>query len=461
MQEKKYLKWYNKLGYGSGDWAANMVYALLTSFVLIYLTDTVGLNAGIVGTLMMFSKFADGVTDVFFGSLIDKTKSKMGKARPWMLWSYIGNTVCLIAIFAIPSSWGDTAKYAYFFIAYTLLNAVFYTANNIAYASLTALITKNNNERVQMGSIRFMFSLATNLVVASITIKAVASMGGGAAGWRNVAIVYGLIGLVVNTISVLSVKEVPDEEEKVQTSAEKGGEDKLSLWESAKLLFANKYYLIIVAVYVLTYIQTGIAGIGIYYMTYILFNENLYGVFSWAINIPLIIALLVTPVLVEKWKGMYKLNLTGYVIGTIGRALVVVAGYLGSVPLMLLFTGIAAFGMGPWQGDMNAVIASCSEYTYLTKHKRVDGTMYSCTSLGIKLGGGIGIAITGWLLDLSGFDGALGVQSDSCIQMLQIMYLWVPVAITLIITFIMSKMNVERANEKLLQEQAVKSDMHD
>ena len=70
-----------------------MVYGLLTSFVLIYLTDTVGLNAGIVGTLMMFSKFADGVTDVFFGTLIDKTHSKMGKARPWMLWSYLGNAV--------------------------------------------------------------------------------------------------------------------------------------------------------------------------------------------------------------------------------------------------------------------------------------------------------------------------------------------------------------------------------
>ena len=162
MEEKKYLKWYNKVGYGSGDLAANMVYGLLTSFVLIYLTDTVGLNAGIVGTLMMFSKFADGVTDVFFGTLIDKTHSKMGKARPWMLWSYLGNAVMLIAIFAIPKSMGDTAKYAYFFITYTLLNAVFYTANNIAYASLTSLITKNGNERVQMGSIRFMFSLATN-----------------------------------------------------------------------------------------------------------------------------------------------------------------------------------------------------------------------------------------------------------------------------------------------------------
>ena len=128
-------------------------------------------------------------------------------------------------------------------------------------------------------------------------------MGGGAAGWRNVAIVYGLIGLVVNTISVLSVKEVPDEEEKVQTSAEKGGEDKLSLWESAKLLFANKYYLIIVAVYVLTYIQTGIAGIGIYYMTYVLGNPALLGTFSAAQMFPMIIGLAFTPWLVKKSKG--------------------------------------------------------------------------------------------------------------------------------------------------------------
>ena len=68
---------------------------------------------------------------------------------------------------------------------------------------------------------------------------------------------------------------------------------------------------------------------------------------------------------------------------------------------------------------MNAVIAACSEYTWLTKHKRVDGTMYSCTSLGVKLGGGIGTAITGWLLAASAFDRALAVQPDSCINMLQ------------------------------------------
>lgn len=189
MEDKRYLKWYNKVGYGSGDLAANCIYALLTSFVLIYLTDTVGLNAGIVGTLIMLSKFADGVTDVFFGNMIDKTHSKMGKARPWMLWAEVGNCILLVAVFAIPESLGETAKYAYFFITYTLLNAIFYTANNIAYASLTSLITKNGNERVQMGSIRFMFSLATNLIVASITVGLVGKFGGGAAGWRTVAII--------------------------------------------------------------------------------------------------------------------------------------------------------------------------------------------------------------------------------------------------------------------------------
>lgn len=169
-------------------------------------------------------------------------------------------------------------------------------------------------------------------------------------------------------------------------------------------------------------------------------------------NLPLIAALLLTPFLVARWKGMYRLNLRGYLLSTAGRALVIIAGYMGSVPLMLLFTGIAAFGQGPWQGDMNAVIASCSEYTFLTKHKRVDGTMYSCTSLGVKLGGGLGTAIAGWLLAVSGFDGKMPVQPYSCIQMLHMIYLWIPMGISLVITLILSKMNVEEANRRLKEE---------
>lgn len=444
MEEKRYLKWYNKVGYGSGDIAGNVVYAFLTSFVMIYLTDTVGLNSGIVGTLIAVSKLFDGVTDIFFGSMIDKTKSRMGKARPWMLYGYIGCAVTLAAIFAIPVEMGEFAQYAWFFIAYTLLNAIFYTANNIAYSALTSLVTKNSKERVQMGSFRFIFAFSTSLLIQSVTLELVKMFGDGAVGWRNTAILYAVIGLVVNTISVLSVKELPEEE--LNETPEGAKTEKYGLLEAAKLLFSNKFYVMICGTYILQQIYTAMLGMGLYYMIYVLNNEDLFPVFSWAINIPLIIALLITPALVAKWKGMYKLNLTGYVIGTIGRGLVVVAAYMGNVPLMLAFTAVAAFGMGPWQGDMNAVIAACSEYTYLTKNKRVDGTMYSCTSLGVKLGGGLGTAITGWLLEFSGYKEGLAVQTDSCIQMLQVMYLWVPVVICLIITFIMSKMKVEKAN---------------
>ena len=472
-KEKTYLNWYNKIGYGSGDIAGNVVYALLSACVMIFLTDTVGMNAGIVGTLIAVSKLFDGVSDIFFGSLIDKTHTKMGKARPWMLYGYFGCAICLVAIFCIPADITPTAQYAWFFIAYTLLNAGFYTANNIAYSALTALITKNNHERVQMGSIRFMFAFGTSMLIQTITVGLVAYFGGGAAAWRTVAIIYAIVGVISNTLSVMSVKELSPEElaegeeaapeemtegeevavkefaegEEVIAAAEE--EEKYTLIDAFKLLIRNKYYLMICACYILMQIYSATLNMGIYYMTYVLKNANLLGVFSWFINIPMIIGLLFTPALVAKWGGMYKLNLTGYTIGTIGRLGVMIAGYLGSVPLMLICTGIAAIGMSPLQGDMNALIATCSEYTYLTSGKRVDGTMYSCTSLGTKLGGGIGTALAGWLLAFSGYVGGAAQQSASCMNMLHIMYLWMPMCFNLLITLILTRLNVEKANEEL------------
>ena len=450
MNEKTYLKWYNKVGYGSGDIAGNVVYALLSAFVMIFLTDTVGMNAGVVGTLIAVSKLFDGVSDIFFGSLIDKTHTKMGKARPWMFYGFFGCAVCLVAIFCIPADMSSTAQYAWFFIAYTLLNAGFYTANNIAYSALTALVTKNNHERVQMGSIRFMFAFGTSMLIQTITVGMVAHFGGGAAAWRTVAIIYAIVGVISNTISVMSVKELDPEElteGEVQQTPDK--DEKYSLIDAFRLLIRNKYYLMICLSYILMQIYTATLNMGIYYMTYVLKNANLLGVFSWAINIPMIVGLLFTPMLVARWGGMYKLNLTGYTIGTIGRLGVVIAGYLGSVPLMLACTAVAAIGMSPLQGDMNALIATCSEYTYLTSGKRVDGTMYSCTSLGTKLGGGIGTALAGWLLALSGYVGGAAEQSASCINMLHVMYLWMPMIFNLLITLILTRLNVEKANEDL------------
>ena len=145
-------------------------------------------------------------------------------------------------------------------------------------------------------------------------------------------------------------------------------------------------------------------------------------------------------------------------LAVVGRALVVVAGYMGSVPLMLVFTALAALGQGQWQGDMNEVIASCSEYTYLTQGKRIDGTMYSCTSLGVKIGGGIGTAVVGWMLELSGYVGRNATQPQSALDMMQFIYLWLPLIFDVLIMFVLSRMNVEGANKKLKAEKRITAD---
>ncbi|MDD6612678.1 MAG: MFS transporter [Clostridiales bacterium] len=451
MEQKKYLKWYNKIGYGAGDIAGSGVYNFLAAFVMIYLTNSIGLNPGIIGTLMMLSKLCDGVSDIFFGAMIDKTRTKLGRARPWMLYGFIGCAITLSLIFAVPTSWGQNAQYAYFFITYTLLNAVFYTANNVAYGTLTALITKNGNERVQMGSIRFMFSYGTGMVVQAVTVGAVTFFGGGAAGWRTVAIIYSIIGLISNTISCFSVKELSDEElDGEENEMMEDGKVKYSLKDAAKMLLHNKYYIMICGIYIFQQIYGAMINAGIFFMTYVLGDANLLGTFAVAINLPMIIGLLITPFLVKKLNGMYKLNLTGYIIGTICRGLVIVGAMIGSIPMMLVCSALASFAISPLQGDLTALIAASSEYTYLTENKRIDGTMFSCSSFGTKLGGGIGTALSGWLLAASGFINNAAIQPESCINMLHFMYLWMPMIIDLVIMLILFKLKVEKANEDLL-----------
>ena len=456
MEQKKYLKWYHKVGYGTGDVAGNCVYALLTAFMMIYLTDTVGLSMGIVSTLIAASKIFDGVSDFFFGRLIDKTHSKMGKARPWMLWPYIGCSVCLVACFAIPMSWGETAQYVFFFIAYTLLNAVFFTANNIAYASLTALITKNTSERVQLGSFRFVFAFATKIIIEAVTIHAVIWLGNGASAWRTIAIIYAILGLITNTISVFSVKELPEADEGMEEEREE--EHKLTFFKSFGLLLKNKYYVIICVTYIMTQLYASVIGIGTYYAKYILGNEELFSDLSLAINITMVLSLIALPIVIQKMGGMYKLNIFGYFVAIVGRLGVLTAAYLGSFPMMLVFTAVGTLGVAPLQGDMNALIASCSEYTTLKTGHRLDGMMFSCSSLGIKLGGAFGTAICGWLLDATGYVENAAAQNAGTVGMLQFLYLWAPVIICAAIMFLLTQLKVEKANAEILAEKHMTED---
>ena len=450
MNEKKYLKWYQKVAYGSGDMASNCGYALISSFVMLYLTNAVGLNSAVIGTLMMASKLLDGVSDIFFGGLMDKTRSKMGQARPWMLYGQFGVSACLFLVFSIPSM-NQTMQYVYFFVFYTAFNAIFYTANSIAYAALAAKITKNGQERVQLGSIRFIFATFTTLVVSYNAMGLVEKFGGGSKGWRTLALIFALIALAVNTFCVLMVKEVPDEETKPEqeTAGTEKSQEKVSFGTSLKLLLKNPYYIIILGLYLVNYIYSGISqGSAIYFMTYYMEDPALLGTFSLFQLVPVMIILALTPLLVKKFGSMWKVNLYARVITLLMGGVFIIGALNRNLPLMLFATFFRNMAGGPLTGTLNALVAETSDYTWRTQKVRIDGVMFSCSSIGVKLGGGIGSAVVGWLLALGGFDGTAAVQTSGAVNMIFFMYAVLPLIFGVVMAILVYLMKVEKANKE-------------
>lgn len=386
--------------------------------------------------------------------MIDRTKSKLGKARPWMLYAQIGVSLCLVLLFSVPSNIGQTAQYAYFFAFYTALNAIFYTANGIAYSALSALITRNKNERVQLGSIRFMFAVVTNIVMGFAVTKAVEAFGGGASGWRMVAVICAVIGLVVNTISCLCVKELPDDQ--VTETEEKPKDDQLKFGQSVKLLLSNKYYILILAIYLVNYFMSNLTtGSGIFFMENVMGDGSLLGMFSMMKMFPVIIALIFTPILVKKLGSMQKVNFWGYFISDVLGIFLIYFSMQRNLTMMLLFMFLKGTFAGTLTGTLNALIAEISGYTYRTKGVHIDGMMFSCSSLGVKVGGGIGTAAVGWLLKLGGYVGTAASQTQGAINMIFNLYITFPVILGVVITVLLAFMKVEKENQKLDQKNAM------
>ena len=449
METKKYLKWYQKAAYGSGDFGGNFVYTFITSFIMVYMTDTVGLNSLIIGNLILVSKLLDGVSDVIFGSLLDRTHSKMGKARPWLFWSTFPLAICEILLFAVPEM-GETLQYAYFFVIYVLLNVGFYTAQNISYSSLTALATRNGNERVQMGSIRFIFASAAALIISTVTMNLVQAFGGGVTGWRTVAIMYAAIMMICYMLVVFFVRELPEEETAVKTQAAAAQGNPI---QNVKYLFANRYYLLILAYYLLYYITRSVtSGTGIYFCRDILGNSSLLGVLTLATMLPAMAGLTVTPLLTKKFT-IHKVTTVGLWCGLGSTILMAVAGYQKNVPLLFAFLVLQALCICPMTGSLNAIIADAAHYTYLKHGAHIEGTMYSCSSVGQKLGGGIGSALLGWLLAFGHYNGSLEVQTPETLGVISFTYLIIPVIIVAVLAVIVTFMDVRKANEKLEKQQ--------
>lgn len=449
-KQKNYLTFWQKVAYGSGDFGSNFFYMLLTSFAMLYLGNYVGLDVGIVGTLMAVSKLLDGITDVFFGRLIDKTNTKMGKARPWMFFSAFPLALCLIFCFAIPASLPEVGKYAFFFVFYTAANALFYTANNISYAAMTAYITRNDSERVSLGTYRYIFAVVASVLVMSVTAVLVERMGGDLAAWRNVAILFAVVLLVFNSLASLSCKELPPVEEETpagQPAADQSRK-KENFFTALRIILTNKYYLLLLAIYLLLYCNTGLASnVGTFYFTYVIGDLSLMGLTSLS-SFVMIVGLIANPILVKRF-GMYRVNLVSYLVNALLCLLLIPFAYAGNLVVLVAVSFIRSIAMAPLMGSINALVAEVGQNAYLKTHTHVEGMMFSCSSIGLKVGSGIGAAMAGWLLSFSGYVNGAVIQPGSALSMIKFCYAGLPFIMVVLMVVCLWRMKVVEENRKL------------
>lgn len=167
MQKNVYaISLKERLAYALGDVGCNFVWSVIASFLILYYTDSVGISAAVVGTLMLVTRLLDGFTDLGFGVILDKTKSKHGRARPWVLWSTPMMAIGLILLFSVPDFLSMNGKIVYAYATYIFLAAFAYTASNLSYNTLLSYMTTDQPSRISANSYRFLMTALLVIVLS-------------------------------------------------------------------------------------------------------------------------------------------------------------------------------------------------------------------------------------------------------------------------------------------------------
>lgn len=447
MQEKKYLTKWKMIAYGCGDVASTFTYTFISGFIMMFLTDIMGLNSAIIGSLILVSKILDGITDVIAGTIIDRTKKKIGKAKYWMLVTAIPLALTCVLLFFIPTNATATLQYAYFFIVYSLMCDIFYTLYYVAYGTLGVLMTRNKNEQMTSGVVRYMMVMVASLIVSSASIALVNAFGGGVAGWRMTAIIYGAIFILLNLVLLLKVEE---HDEFANDAAAQAPQQKIGLVQSAKILIRNPYfinYTFICIIY--NAVLTMNSSVGVFFMKYILGDESLLGLFTLSM-MSIVVGIMFAPML-EKKIGIYKMTLYGWIVSCVLDIGFIAGAHMHSLALMLIFNILRWAFIGPYAASNIAICSEIAKHSYLKNGVHLEASCNGCTSMGTKIGGGIGTAIMGWLLDASGYVANAPVQPAGTNQMLIFMYAVLPFFIHIILTVLFGLLKVEKANKTLEQ----------
>ena len=445
------IKLREKIGYGFGDMASSMFWKLFGAYLMIFYTDVFGLPAAAVGTMFLITRVWDSAFDPIVGVVADRTMSRWGKFRPYLLWLAVPFALIGVLTFYTPD-WSGTWKLVYAYITYSLMMMV-YSAINVPYASLLGVISSDPKERSVLSTFRMTFAYLGSFVALLIFMPLVNFFTGSGTdeqtGWLLAVVVIACACVVLFLGCFAWTKE--------RVLALKG--ERSTLKRDVKDLFQNRPWWILLGAGIAALIFNSIRdGAAVYYFKYYVLEENyadisicgipfvlsgLYLAAGQAANI--IGVVLAAPV--SNRIGKRNTYLWAMLLATV---LSIVFYGLRANDLVLIFTfqiliSVCAGSIFPLLWSM---YADCADYSELRTGRRATGLIFSSSSMSQKLGWAIGTALTGWLLALFGFE-ANAAQTPETINGIKMFLSLLPAGGTLLSVLLISMYPL---TEKMMQE---------
>jgi glycoside/pentoside/hexuronide transporter len=422
MKNKYAIPVSERITYGFGNLAANLMITTANAFITYFYTDVVGLTISVVGTILLFARLFDGVSDLVMGAIVDKTSSSKGKARPWIKRMIIPYGLALTLLFTSPSFLPDEMRAIYAFVTYVISLAGVYTMTMVPYSALIGTTTPDSKERGYLSTSRTILGFIGAFLVNGVVLKIVEMYGAvtETSSWTKMAATLGLISVVLLTVLYGNSKErVLETSEAISAD----NAQKFSTMDNIKAMIKNKYWLIIITVTLISFINAGFMGINIFYAQWILNDMSKVGLIGMLSFAPIIVSCLFAPILLSRFSKR-----TIMIIGT-------VISLIGSVILVLFptnFTMIAAglvvrgLGIAPVSVASFAMLGDIADYGEWKTGIRSDGIIFAAATFGEKVGSGLGGWILGMVMALGGYVSGAATQSAATMFAIKSVFAYIP-----------------------------------
>jgi GPH family glycoside/pentoside/hexuronide:cation symporter len=403
-----------KIGYSLGDTASHFVWDMVGFWLLFFYTDVYGISAAAAGTIMLIARFWDMAIDPVIGIVSDRTNTRWGKFRPYILFGAIPYAVLAILTFTTPN-FGEFGKIVYAGATYVLLMTA-YAFINLPYSALGAVMTDDTYERAGLNTYRFIAGFTGQFIVTGLALTLAEFFGGGdkAQGFQYTVFLFAGLSLIFFFITFKTTKE------RVQPPKEQVN----SLKEDVKNLFQNKAWIILALVGIISFIMFAMQNAAIaYYFKYYLGRENNVQWFNVIGTVALIVALPLSKPLAKRF-GNKNVFIGSSLISGVFFILIYIAG-INDLITIYVFNILAKMAYAPAVPLLWTMIADSADYGEWTTGRRATGLYFSAAVFAQKAGWGIGAAIAGWILAISGFIPNV-LQNDTAITGIKLLVSVIP-----------------------------------